>query len=246
MKKKLAGLTLLMGMSLAAYAETYHFTPIIDTNNTASNSLAVQLGNQLTMDVTSGANNTALFTFSNTGSVNSVLSRVYFDDSPSDLFSDISVVSGNTASVDFREVAGTPLPGGNIPTFVFSTTDQFNAASPQVVKGVNNGGAGEFLTLSAVLNGGRTFADVISSLNAGDETDKNFLRVGLRVISVEGLNTCDCGMSYLDKGGGGGASPPPPIPEPETYGMLMAGRGLLTALGRRRQKKVTDHESPRE
>jgi len=243
MKAKLAGLALLSGMSLAASAATYNFTPIIEPKDAAGLDLVLNLGNQLTMDVTEGGNNTALFTFRNGGNggpINSVLSGIYFDDSPSNLFSNLNVSGDSGDNVAFSTASPTsPLPGGSIPTFTFSTTHQFDADSPTVFNGVNNG-ASDSVTLAATLNGGRTFTDVINSLNGGDETDGNFLRVGLRLTAIENLDICGCAMSFLDKGigtGGGGASPPPPIPEPETYGMLLAGLGLVSAMVRRRKKE---------
>lgn len=236
MKAKLAGLVLLSGMSLAAQAATYNFTPITDPNNPSALNTVINLGNQMSMDVTDGGNNTALFTFRNTGGIQSSLSQIYFDDSPSNLFSDVSIQGDSGNNVNFNQANASPLPGGSIPTFSFTTTHQFNATD-----GIHNStGGGEFLTLAATLRTGRSFTDVLNSLNGGDETDTNFLRIGLRLSALDGIGDfCGCGISFMDKGvgTGGGASPPPPIPEPETYGMLLAGLGIMSAMVRRRKNR---------
>ncbi|HJW25284.1 MAG TPA: PEP-CTERM sorting domain-containing protein [Rhodocyclaceae bacterium] len=242
MKAKLAGLALLSGMSLAASAAQYNFTPIIEPRDTAGLNLVINLGNQLTMDVTDRGDNTALFTFRNAGGINAAVTGVYFDDTPSNLFSNVTIASQSPGEVSFHSVSPAPLPGGSIPTFNFTTTQQFNATSPTASNGVNNSTApgGESLTLAAALRSGHSFTDVVNSLNGGNEANQSFLRVGLRLTAIENLDVCGCAMSFLDKGtgtsGGGEGSPPPPIPEPQTYGMLLAGLGLVSAMVRRGRK----------
>lgn len=235
MKAKLAGLVLLSGMSLAAQAATYHFTPITQPANASAQSTVASLGNQLGVSVTDAGNNTALFTFTNNGGITSSLSEIYFDDSPSSLFSNISVQGGNGSS--FQKGGASALPGGNIGPYNFNTTQYFSAGN-----GVDSGSGGESVTLAGTLNSGKTFVDVVNSLNGGNETNTGFLRIGLRLSAIAGGirdDYCGCGISFLDKGTGttdGGASPPPPIPEPETYGMLLAGLGLVSAMARRRKQ----------
>lgn len=237
MKAKLAGFVLCAGLSLAAQADTFHFTPMINPNNPGDLGLLLDLGNQLTMDVTEGSSNNAVFTFTNDaggGDIDSVITKIYFADAQSDLFSNVAIAGSGGGDVDFNPVSPTPLPGGTTP-LAFDTTDELDAAHPHPFMGINNTTAspGEFLTLSAALNPGRTFADVISSLNAGSETNPGFLRVGLRVTSIDQFD--DNRMSYIDRGAAGSGLPPP-IPEPATYGMLLAGLGLVSAIARRRQK----------
>lgn len=233
MKLKFAGLALGVGVTLAAQADTFNFTPITDPGD----SLLQSLGSQLTMDVTDGGSGNVLFTFTNPGNINSTIAQVYLDDSPVDLFSDIGIASQSPGVRFARGASPANLPGGNNPAFGFSATSQFGAAPPPPTAGINDNSSfpGESLTLSATLNAGKSFADVIGSLAGGGPTDGDFLRLGLHVISIAGLN--DDSASFLDTGTGGGASPPPPIPEPETYGMLMAGLGIMAAMARRRQSK---------
>lgn len=246
MKAKVAGLVLGMGMALGAQAAIYHFTPIIDPtpSNPTDLGLLIDLGDQLAMEVSQGNNNNALFTFTNPGSIWSNIARIYFDDNPSGLFSNVTIKT-ESSGVDFSPGTHVPnppnLPGGNIPTFSFQATDSFNANNPHAIMGINNESAatpGEFITLSGSLNAGKAFGDVLASLDAGNETMAQYLRVGLQVINIDDYRhdgDNDLKMSYLDKGTSGGESPPPPIPEPETYAMLLAGLGIMSAIARRRR-----------
>lgn len=227
MKAKLAGLALLSAMSLTASAATFHFIPI----TTPGNTILQQLGNQLTMDVTNGGADNVIFTFTNNGPLESSISRVYFDDAPSNLFASFSVGS-QTPGVNFAMNASPiSLTRGDLDPYRFWATDSAAAVRPRFENGVNNSAddPGERLSLVGFLNSGVTFADVVNSLSAGPPTWGNILRVGLRVIGIDQFN--DSGSaSFLDAG-----NAPPPIPESSTYGMLLAGLGLIAAIARRRQ-----------
>lgn len=229
MKAKLVGLAFATALSLSASAETYHFAPITSPTNTDLQSL----GNQLAMDVDAGGAGDVLFTFTNNGSVESSLTRVYFDDAPSALFSNLAVAA-QSPGVNFAlNAVPHNLTRGEEPLFSFFANHSAAAQSPRYNNGVNHGAEvpGEFLTLSALLNPGKTFANVIDSLDAGGLTNRNFLRVGLRVIGIDRFND-SASASFLDTSG---AASPSPIPESSTYGMLLAGLGLITAIARRRQ-----------
>jgi len=226
MKAKFAALALLSGMSLAASAVTYHFTPITAPENT----VLQNLGKQLTMDVRDGGADNVIFTFTNNGSLESSLSRIYFDDSPSNLFASFAIAS-QTPGVNFSMPADPPnLTPGTIPKS-FDATDSAGSLRPRFNNGVNDSAEapGEALAMVGFLNGGKTFADVVASLSGGFTNDVNILRVGLRAVGINQFN--DSGnASFLDIG-----VPPPPIPESSTYGMLLAGLGLIAAIARRRQ-----------
>ena len=228
MKAKLTGLALLSAMSLAASAATFHFTPITSSSTTTLQNL----GNQLTMEVTDGGADNVVFTFTNNGSLESSLSRVYFDDAPSNLFA--SFTMGNqTSGVNFALNANPPnLTRGDLAPWHFFATDSAAAVRPRFVNGISNSSdaPGESLSMIGFLNGGVTFADVVASLSGGPPSTGTILRVGLRVIGIDQFN--DSGSaSFLDVG----STTPPPIPESSTFGMLMAGLGLITAIARRRQ-----------
>jgi hypothetical protein len=230
MKAKLAGLALLSGMSLAASAATFLFTPITAPNNT----VLQRLGNQLTMEVTDGGADNVVFSFTNNGGIESSLSRVYFDDSPSNLFASFSVAN-QSPGVNFAMNANPPnLTRGELWPWGFFATDSAAAVRPRFTNGISNSSdtPGETLSLVGFLNTGVTFADVLTSLTAGSPSAGQFLRVGLRVIGIDQFN--DSGSaSFLDVGTG----TPVPIPESSTFGMLLAGLGLITAIARRRQSE---------
>lgn len=232
MKTKLAGLIIGMGMSLTAPAEIFHFGNITDPGNPVLQSL----GNQLTMEVTNAGDDRVLFTFSNNasgGDLDSSIARIYFDDAPSNLFQDVRI-GFQSEGVDFTPTASpSNLPGPTTGAYGFAATDSFDAAIPRTFLGINNAaveGGEEFLTLSAVLNPGKTFSDVVRSLSAGALSSTGFLRVGLHVIAIdrfrEGANA-----SFLELA----ATPPPPIPEPGSLAMTLAGLGLMGIIARRRR-----------
>lgn len=230
MKAKLAGLALFTGMSLAAHAASFNFTPVTDPGNP----ILQALGNQLVMEVTQGGADNVLFTFTNNGNLESSISRVYLDDAPANLFSSFSVAA-QSPGVNFAMNAEPPtLTDAGADPFRFFATDSAESVVPRFNNGVNDRAEapGEFLTLSGLLNAGKTFADVVASLGSGPTSQGNLLRVGLRVIGINQFN--DSGSaSFLDTGPGSG--PTAPIPESSTYGMLLAGLGLITAIARRRQ-----------
>ena len=240
MNPKLTGLVAALGLSLGAQAQTYTFTPIRNADNTALQSL----GRQLAVDVSQGTDGNVLFTFSNPSS-DATISRIYLDDAPSNLFSNVSIAN-ESSGVDFsaNRRPGN-LVGGNTSTYGFQATEQFSAVNPVTTNGLT--GSGETLTLAATPNEGVTFADVVNSLNTGNTTNRDGLRLGIQANNISQFNNRSA--TFLDTAGasgggnggnggtdgGGGATPPPPIPEPETYGMLMAGLGLMAALSRRRR-----------
>ncbi|HJW25283.1 MAG TPA: PEP-CTERM sorting domain-containing protein [Rhodocyclaceae bacterium] len=230
MKAKLAGLALLSGMSLAASAASFNFIPVTEPGNTVLQSL----GKQLTMEVTSGGGDNVLFTFTNRGSLESSISRVFFDDAPSNLFSSFTVANQSPGVQFVMNTDPAILTDASADPYRFWATESAQAVTPRFVNGVNDTAEapGEFLTLSGILNAGKTFADVVASLAEGPPTQGNLLRVGLRAIGINQFN--DSGSaSFLDTGPGSG--PTAPIPESSTYGMLLAGLGLITAIARRRQ-----------
>ncbi|MBS1190916.1 MAG: hypothetical protein H6R10_2708 [Rhodocyclaceae bacterium] len=231
MRAKLAGLILLSGMSLAAQAASFNFTPITQPGDP----ILEGLGKQFVMEVTPGtASDEVLFTFTNRGSLESSITRVYVDDAPSNLFASFAVGSQSTG-VDFAPNASPAnLADADVDPYRFFATDSAAARFPRFNNGVNDNAEapGEFVTLSGILNAGKTFSDVVASLAGGPPSQGNLLRVGLRAIGIDRFN--DSGSaSFLDTGPGSGSLAP--IPETSTYGMLLAGLGLITLIARRKQ-----------
>jgi hypothetical protein len=164
---------------------------------------------QLSVDVTDQGGGVVRFTFSNSGPAISGISEIYFDDGS--LLALASVIDG--PGVNFEPDASPPnLPGGQNAVPPFQVTQGFLAESvPSASQ--NAVRPGEWVALDFTLQGGQTFADVISELNDGT------LRIGIHVIAF---------------GSGGSESFIHDVPEPGLASLLgLAALGLV-ALRRRR------------
>ncbi len=123
------------------------------------------------------------FNFYNTGTEESVISEIYFDDTGllfglTGLIDADDGINGNPG-VDFSQGATPPdLPGGDniTPAFEVSPGLLAGADSPSPVNGV---GPDEWLGIIFNLQNGRTFDDIIAGLTDGG------LRIGLHVIAFD-------------------------------------------------------------
>lgn len=169
---------------------------------------------QLTVNVTDPGGGSVLFTFANSGPADSSITDVYFDDGS--LLALAIVINDLLAPgiVDFSQDASpSNLPAANNITPAFVTTSGFNADSnpPTQPNGVN---PGESLGIQFTLQGGQTYADLLTELADGT------LRIG---IHVQGYAT-----------GGSESLVNNPVPEPGTFGLFGVGLGAL-ALARLRR-----------
>jgi hypothetical protein len=166
-----------LAFSNIANAVTINFGCI--TNNNAGDCAIGEA--QLSVELTDNGNNQVLFTFFNTGTENSSIQAVYFDDGT--LLGIASLIDaddgvGGDSGVDFSVGAAPPvLPGGNTITPVFETTAGFlaDADNPAPFRGVN---PGESLGVIFDLLAGKTYADTVAALG----TD---LRIGMHVIAFD-------------------------------------------------------------
>ena len=121
-----------------------------------------------------------LFTFTNTGSYQSTISEIYFDDGS--LLGLAGLIDkdegiGGDPNVNFSQDASPPdLPGGNDLTPSFQVTAGFlaDADNPAPTWGVS---PGQWLGIIFDLQGTQTYADVIAELTDGR------LRIGMHVIN---------------------------------------------------------------
>ncbi len=150
-------------------AETFSFDCI--TDNLAGD---CQIGeSQLLVDITDAGNNMVDFTFSNSGTSNSTISEIYFDDGT---LLGITSIATSSAGVKFSPGATPPdLPGGNAVGFEVTAGFLADADNPAPKKGVN---IGEWVTISFSLINGKTYQDTIDAM--GTE-----LRIGLHVINFD-------------------------------------------------------------
>ncbi len=140
---------------------------------TANNVLDVSIGEaQLYVDVTNPGGSQVLFTFGNTGPDACSIADVYFDDGS--LLGIASIDNSDPGVEFFQDANPGNLPSANSADPPFVTTAGFSADSDPPVQpmGVN---PGEFLGILFDLQGGQTFADVLSELSDGS------LRIGIHV-----------------------------------------------------------------
>jgi hypothetical protein len=226
MLTKLRTLVLVLGATFAvsasqAHAVTYNFANI---SNNSGNAGAV--APQLSVDVTAGGLvggfSTVLFTFYNVVGIDSSITDIYFDDTPTPLFADVpppgptnNVVQITASSgVSFSQPA-TPgnLPEGNTLSPGFVATASANSDSPGVSgNGVNS--SSEWVGLYLRLAGSNTLAQVLAALNAGT------FRIGLHVQSISPSNLSDAFVNT--------------VPIPPAIVFFLTGLAGLGWLGRRR------------
>jgi hypothetical protein len=182
-------------LSTEARADLFELWKVVENNSGMPGIVA----SQLSVEVTDPGSSQVLFTFSNTGSYDFYISDIYFDDGA--LLGIASIDNSDPGvSFDFPASPGN-LPGGNtvVPPFVTSgnTLHHFSAdANPKVA---DNGVApGESVGIVFDLIAGKTFVDVINSLNVGFEPYKYYtgsgsydgwtspsLRIGVHVQGID-------------------------------------------------------------
>lgn len=196
----------------ASFGIVTGFTGI--TNNNAASTAAGET--QLWVDITSPQANQVLFTFGNTGTAQSTITQIYFEQGPlSDL---LQIINSGTA---FQETGPGVLPGGNGQPVSFQTMFEADANNPRPKNGVNNGPAvgGDTVGLLFSLASQKTYQDVLNQLDDGQ------LRIGLHVQNfANGYSE-----SFIDQPPG----QPPQTPEPTTGAIALAALAFLRV--RRRQ-----------
>jgi len=163
---------------------------------------------QLTVEITDQGGGVVRFRFRNLGPAASVISEVYFDDGSLLVLS--SVIDG--PGVDFEQDANPPnLPGGAmaVPPFVVTQGFLAEAVPSPAMNGV---GPSQWVAIEFTLQGGQTYADVLSELGSGA------LRIGIHVIGFDSEGS----ESFIN------------VPEVGPTSLLAVGALGLLALRRRR------------
>ena len=138
-----------------AHADTFGFECV--TNNNAGNCAILEA--QMEVEVTSLDANTVQFEFSNSGPLASSIADIYFgDDTPLFNWGTLAVTGDSGSGVAFSTGCSPgDLPGGSFDAAACSDSDE-----PPAPNGV---GPSEFVTLTADLLAGKTFADLIGAIN---------------------------------------------------------------------------------
>lgn len=195
-------------VSAVASAQTFTFDNI--TNNSA-----VDLGNQLTVDITDGGMGSVLFDFSNNVGIGSNVAEIYFD--AGGFLASLNIQS-QSAGVTFASGLTPPdLSPPNPPGINPFTTDFGFDIGNNNTGGLNE--SADSLVLNGVLSGVLTYLDLINAINSD-----NF-EIALHVRSIEGAGASDSD-SYLLNG-------PSEIPVPAA-GWLF-GTALIGLMGLRRR-----------
>ncbi len=191
-------------MSAVASAQTFTFTNV--TNNT------VDIGSQLSVDITDAGSGSVLFDFSNNVGTASNVAEIYFD--ASGFLASLGILS-QSAGVTYSPGIAPPALAPKDPPGVAGFTTDFGF---DIGNGLGLNESADTLFLTGVMSGLFTYTDLINAINSND------FEIALHVRSVAG-GTSD---SYILGGG------PSAVPLPAA-GWLF-GSALVGLMGLRRRK----------
>jgi hypothetical protein len=228
---------LALSASAPAQAVVYGFTFMSGAQNL--NTLK-QAGNYIFVDVTENlatpANDVLFKLTSQIPEPASLLVKYWFDTGAhTDLFTDMSVYDQSPGGGMIRV---TPTPYNNTHPYLPTLTPEYMFGLSTVFpydREVYAVSPGEYLTASATLGAGKTFADVIGAMNEGitPATRTTGLRIGVIALHLLGVRP-DPTVTLMDDAGFVTASIAP-VPEAETWALMLAGLGLVGFMVHRRK-----------
>lgn len=207
MKYLLATIALAVS-SLVAHAELFTFYAI--TSNDSSGDAQFVGESQLHMSVTLLGTGQISLVFNNSGSADSVVTRIYFDFVPELSLSLVAINDGNGTEFKASPVNPRNLPAGHSIQSIFSSGLGVASRNPSPHYGINPADSVELIM---------SYDDTYDILGALGNED---LRVGLHVQSFEGGYS----ESFVNV-----------IPEPGTLPMLFVGTLLLRWVRIRKSRK---------
>jgi hypothetical protein len=222
-----------LGISASAQAVIYDFDHQVWGSSAIPEVAAA--GSQVFVEVTENlatADNDVLFKFTN---------GIPFDESR---IVNIFIDTGNYTSLFssmsiYEQSAGVNLtmPGdldslnvGN--SFGISFTTDYSVGRFRGDPSINGINPGEYLTLSATLGSGMSFADVVTAMDVGIDDNQTTALTGLRIAEI--VHRIWGETDDKDHGGYATANVVA-VPEAETWAMLLAGLGLVGFMARRRR-----------
>lgn len=238
LRAAIAATALVVGFSAPARAVEYGFTFMSGAQNLAA---LKDAGNHIFLDVTPNlatpANDVLFTLISEIPQPASLLMKYWFDTgSHTDLFTGISVYdqSPGGGMIAITPSAADPNTHPYLPTltadymFGLSNTFPYNL-EPYAIS------PGEYVTVSATLGAGKTFADVLGAMNEGmtNGTRTTGLRIGTIAIHLLGQRI-DPNVTLMDDAGFATNSIVP-VPEADTWALMLAGLGLIGFVVSRRK-----------
>lgn len=227
---------LALAASAPAQAVSYGFTFMSGAQRLP---VMTQAGNYIFVDVTENlatpANDVLFKLTSQIPEPASLLVKYWFDTGThTDLFTDMSVYDQSPGGGMIRI---TPTPQNNTHPYLPTLTPEYmfglgGFPYDQEVYAVS---PGEYLTASATLGAGKTFADVIGAMNEGiaPATRTTGLRIGTIALHLLGVRP-DPAVTLMDDAGFVTASIVP-VPEADTWALMLAGLGLVGFVVKRRK-----------
>lgn len=202
---------------LVTYAELFPFYAI--TSNDSSGYAQFVGESQLHMDITVLSSGLVNLEFINSGTENSVVSRIYFDFTPELNLNLVAINDGNGVEFKASQVNPSNLPAGHSIASIFSSDLGVAARNPSPHYGINPSDSVELIM---------SYADSYDFLDSLENED---LRIGLHVQSFDGGYS----ESFINV-----------VPEPGSLPLLFVGSLSLRWLRVRKsnRRKKSDSFTP--